>query len=55
MIKGILTGWLMRYGQKELPFEDIETLDDPPKKKEVKLSKFNKSLKTGLNYNPKKE
>ncbi|MEZ4874987.1 MAG: P63C domain-containing protein [Flavobacteriaceae bacterium] len=41
-----------KYGQKEIPFTDLETLDEP-KKKEVKLSDFNQKLKQGLGWNPK--
>ncbi|MEO9662618.1 P63C domain-containing protein [Maribacter dokdonensis] len=40
-----------KYGQKEIPFTDLETLDEPIK--EVpKPSKFNKALKKGLEWNP---
>lgn len=43
-----------KYGQKELPFSDLETLDRPEKEL-PKLSEFNKKLKTALSYNPKDE
>jgi hypothetical protein len=42
-----------KYGQKELPFTDLDNLDkteDPPK-----LSDFDNKLKQALNFNPKKD
>lgn len=39
-----------KYGQKEIPFVDLETLDKP---KLPKFSEFNKKLITALNHNPK--
>lgn len=41
-----------KYGQKEIPYEDLEEIKEPIYK-EKNLSIFNKSLKTALNYNPK--
>lgn len=38
-----------KYGQKEIPFTDLETLDEP----KTKLSNFNKKLVKGLGFNPK--
>ena len=42
-----------KYGQKEIPFTDLETLDKPKENLE-NLSDFNKKLKQGLNFNPNK-
>ncbi len=42
-----------KYGQKEIPFIDLETLDQPSKKELPVLSDFNKKLEQGLNWNPK--
>ncbi len=41
-----------KYGQKEIPFTDLETLDIP-KKELSELSGFNKKLRKGLEWNPK--
>lgn len=40
-----------KYGQKEIPFTDLERLDEPIKNL-PELSDFNKSLKKGLEWNP---
>ncbi|PCJ27924.1 MAG: hypothetical protein COA97_02565 [Flavobacteriales bacterium] len=43
-----------KYGQKEIPFLDLERLDEP-KKELPQLSNFNKKLKQGLEFNPKEK
>ena len=43
-----------KYGQKEIPFTDLETLDEP-KKEEPQLSGFNQLLKKAIKHNPKKD
>jgi len=42
-----------KYGQKEIAFSDLETLDEPQKDLPNKLSDFNEKLKKGLEFNPK--
>lgn len=42
-----------KYGQKEIPFTDLETLDEIKKEPVKELSDFNKKLKKGLDWNPK--
>ena len=45
-----------KYGQKEIPFTDLETLDDVPIIKELpKLSDFNEKLAKGLEFDPNAE
>lgn len=43
-----------KYGQKEIPFEDLDKIKESIYD-EKNLTQFNKSLKTALNYNPKEE
>ncbi len=40
-----------KYGQKQIPFIDLEELDKP----QIKLSDFNKKLKKATEYNPKEK
>lgn len=42
-----------KYGQKEIPFTEVEEAKDPVYK-ETELSIFNKNLKKALDYTPKK-
>lgn len=44
-----------KYGQKKIPFNDIDMLDEPKKELPDNLSEFNKNLLKGLSHNPKDE
>jgi P63C domain len=44
-----------KYGQKEISFTDLETLDESKKEMPNKLSDFNKKLQKGLAFNPKEK
>lgn len=39
-----------KYGQKEIPFEDLETLDKPPIKNIILKTDFDKKLKKALSF-----